>query len=580
MPQRRFFIFAISLFAMLSLFLGVVHDAAATSFTIPNRQPWNFVAGPCTSLDGAVFAVVGTGCGGTGTTFDTAEVFSPVVIKDIATTDAPCSAISVPLGETCYRMWYVGTTSTWGTPRIGYALSPDGLNWTRVPGAEFGGSVFDEGPAGDFDDSGVTYMVVMKEGNLFRMWYSGYDAPATDSTPLAGIGYATSMDGMTWTRIPGPLTDGAVLRAGVPGDFDEHEVYVPYVLKDIATIESPCGSVTLGEVCYRMWYEGTTLNGPGYRFRLGYGVSPDGLDWTRIPGNGGNNSNLGGGSGFDANSVAIAIVIKEGVLYRNWYEAKAYEVNNEPALYTIGHVVSISGTNWVRPIPNVEVYGGANDPATNAPDNVWSHWVMKDGVRYRMWYTTSTRNEPAADRIAYATMVPGTAMPISRNAAAAPTYSLTFTTTVPLPEEGYVLITLPPDVYSSLITTTLGLTGFATGATLLADDYAITDAAAANAARGALLVRLTNPEPAGVKTITFTLSAPLADEAIAVVQTFDSREVWEYGLIDLLSGTTAVQLRQTRTTANNLMWPAALLTGMSLITLVYWSRTRPARKSK
>ncbi|MBK9055489.1 MAG: hypothetical protein IPL78_32660 [Chloroflexi bacterium] len=97
--NRRHMTFVASLFTLLFLFIAVISDAAADSLTIPNRQPWSHIPGPCAGLDGAVFAVVGTGCGGTGTSFDTAEIFSPVVIKDVATAAAPCDAISAPLTE-------------------------------------------------------------------------------------------------------------------------------------------------------------------------------------------------------------------------------------------------------------------------------------------------------------------------------------------------------------------------------------------------------------------------------------------------------------------------------------------------
>lgn len=61
-------------------------------------------------------------------------------------------------------------------------------------------------------------------------------------------------------------------------------------------------------------------------------------------------------------------------------------------------------------------------------------------------------------------------------------------------------------------TITLGsLTGFEAGATLVADANAVTDAAAANVTRGALLVRLVVDEPTGAKSVTFSLPAPLGD---------------------------------------------------------------------
>lgn len=574
--NRRHMTFVANLFTQLFLFIAVISDADADSLTIPNRQPWSHITGPCTGLDGAIFAVVGTGCGGTGTSFDTAEIFSPVVIKDVATVDAPCTAISVPTGNTCYRLWYVGTTTQFGTPRIGYALSTDGLNWTRVPGAGFGGSVLDESVGDTFDNAGASYQTVMKDGTTFKMWYTGlYDDPnSTGPVVIAGIGYATSTDGMTWVRhsgtLPGLPAGRVYEESGLVGDFDEHEAYVPNVIKDIATVDVPCDTITTG-TCYRMWYEGVNTSN-GYLFRLGYATSPDGLTWTRIPGSSAANSNFSGGSGFDANAVAIAIVIKDGDRYRMWYEAKDFE---DPANYAIGYVVSPSGEGWVRPIPNDPVYDGADDPATNTPDNVWSHWVIKDGARYKMWYTTSTRADPEANRFAYASMVPGDPMVISRNAAAAPTYTLSFTTTEIIPADGYILITLPPEINFAGVTAG-ALGGFQPGATLVADEDALTDAAAANVARGALLIRLDVDEPAGVKTATFTLPTPVTDETIVVVQTFDVREVLEYGLVDLLSGTTAIQLSQLGTTPHPRTFLAVLLTGLGLFTLLYlrWYQRR------
>lgn len=578
MFRRRLFSLVASFTTLLLLYLVVWSDAAADSLTIPNRQPWSHVTGPCTSLDGAVFAIVGTGCGGTGTSFDTAEVFSPVVIKDVASADAPCDGIAAPVDSTCYRMWYVGTTSTWGTPRIGYAESADGLTWTRVPSTTtpLGETFSESGVIGRFDQYGVTYMSVIKDGSTFKMWYTGYDTNVTGSgVAVAGIGYAESTDGRNWIRIDGTLPGNAVLRAGPPGDFDEYEVYVPYVIKDVATADAPCNTlpvaVPLGGTCYRMWYEGTTLNGPGYRFRLGYAVSADGLEWTRIPGNGGNNANLGGGSGFDANSVAIAIVLKDGLLYRNWYEAKDY---SSPDLYTIGHVVSISGTNWVRPLPNEEVYGGADDPfapPAPEPDNVWSHWVIKDGARYKMWYTTSTRDDPAADRFAYASMVPGDPLAISR-AIVSSTYTVTFTTTEIIPADGYVLVTLPPEIPFGDISAG-NLINFQTGATLVEEASTLTDAAAAGVARGALLIRLAVDEPAGTKSFSFSLPAPVSGSTELLLQTFDSREVLEYGILELVSGTTAVQLNQINT-RNYITLPALFLAGFSLLTLLYLQKER------
>ncbi len=51
-----------------------------------------------------------------------------------------------------YKMWYIGYDGS--TVRIGFASSPDGIRWTRADSVN---PVLDVGPAGSFDDEGVTF---------------------------------------------------------------------------------------------------------------------------------------------------------------------------------------------------------------------------------------------------------------------------------------------------------------------------------------------------------------------------------------------------------------------------------------
>lgn len=41
---------------------------------------------------------------------------------------------------------------------------------------------------------------ILKEGNLYKLWYTGYNP---DSSDMKFLGYATSMDGIHWKRYPG-----------------------------------------------------------------------------------------------------------------------------------------------------------------------------------------------------------------------------------------------------------------------------------------------------------------------------------------------------------------------------------------
>ncbi len=497
-----------------------------------NRQPWLHIPGTCpVSVEGAVFAIAGQNCGGSGTSFDTSEIFPPMVLRDNATLALPCE--NGRTSGVCYRMWYVGVDGS-GARRIGHALSPDGITWTRYIGSGVGSSVFEpSGVPGDFDSAGVTTMYVLRDGNTFRMWYSGFGSTGA----IEGIGYATSPDGITWTRVPGtagtawPNRNAVLVERGGADDFDQDYIVAPSVVIDEATPSLPCENGRTSGRCYRMWYEGIN-NTSAYVFAIGYAVSPDGVNWTRIPGNSGGGAvfaRINNFTDFDSNSVGVPTVIKDGALFRMWYEAKSYAT---PAFST-GYVVSTDGINWVRPTPNNPVFTGADDPGTFSPDGIWAARALKLGSSYRKYYTVSTR--PNAQRFGLAQMTPGTPLGAVALNVSGNLYTLSFTTASYIPSGGSVLITLPPDVDFAQVTPG-AISGFGAGATLVADPAAVTDAASGGAARGALLVRLPSGASVGPKTVQFTLGTPPPSTAPLLVQTFDLREVLEYGEV-MMDGT-------------------------------------------
>lgn len=479
-------------------------------------QAWLHVSGNCdAALQGAVLGLPSTGCGGNTTSFDSQQIYAPAVLKDSASPAAPCPGIAN--GAICFRMWYVGEDAS-KTPRIGLAVSPDGKNWVRVPGAGTGGSTFDLGADGSFDSQGVSYLTVIKDAGSFKMWYSGYGA-AQGLDLTEGIGYATSSDGRQWTRISGPLQGGAVLRAsGKTGAFDQHEAYVPFVIKDLATSSMPCGTLPLGASCYRMWYEGANTSA-GYRFLIGYAVSGDGIHWTRVAGSGSGGAALDRAmtTSFDDNAVGIAQLIKEGAFLRMWYEAK----NFNPGTFSIGHVSSEDGLSWIRPTAHAPVFTGADDPATPDPDYIWSHSVLKDGASYHMWYAMSIR--PGSTRIGYAHMTPGTAMQASLNNMNGG-YELRFITTKTIPAGSAILITPPAgiDLQPGI------MQGFDALAQATLSPAAITDAPAAQVAREAIVIRLQNAEPPGTKSIQLHTDTTLLPPSSIIIQSFAAHEVLEY----------------------------------------------------
>ncbi|MFC1999233.1 hypothetical protein ACFLXE_00555 [Chloroflexota bacterium] len=110
----------------------------------------------------------------------------------------------VKVGST-YHMWYYSDAGTGGNEQIGHATSTNRLDWNK----DAGNPVLGPGPAGDWDESGTLHPSAWHDGSTFHMWYIGYD-----SSDVRQVGYATSPDGSTWTKsgsnpVMGPGAAGA-----------------------------------------------------------------------------------------------------------------------------------------------------------------------------------------------------------------------------------------------------------------------------------------------------------------------------------------------------------------------------------
>ena len=88
-----------------------------------------------------------------------------------------------------FRMYYHGFSGS--THQIGLATSDDGLNWTKHPG----NPIMTPGPEA-WDGGSVRVPMVWKEGADYHMIYTGAGSGGMR------IGYATSSDGISWTKNP------------------------------------------------------------------------------------------------------------------------------------------------------------------------------------------------------------------------------------------------------------------------------------------------------------------------------------------------------------------------------------------
>jgi hypothetical protein len=140
-------------------------------------------------------------------------------------------------------MWF-----SW-RPKESIALveSPDGVTWSK-PLAVLGPNQRTRW------ENGVNRPVVLKNGHLYQMWYTG------QAKGKSWIGYATSPDGKTWKR----RSDQPVLSPEKP--WEKVAVMCPHVLYDDK------------EKLYRLWYSGGEQYEPN---AIGYATSSDGVKWTK-----------------------------------------------------------------------------------------------------------------------------------------------------------------------------------------------------------------------------------------------------------------------------------------------------------
>lgn len=239
-------------------------------------------------------------------------------------------ASSVIFNDGLYRMWYSGGTTDENI-RIGYATSTDGESWTR-----FGSNpVLDVGPS-SWDSFQVSSPSVVFDGSKYCMWYSGdngYD-----------VGYATSSDGITWTKYSG----NPVFTSG------------------------RYASVIFDGSTYKMWYE-------TYDYNIGYATSSDGISWTSY------NSNPvltpGPSGSWDGFYVSAPSVVFDGSRYIMSY------VGYKDTIFSreIGIAYSSDGVTWTKDPNNPIVTPGVSGAWDCVMADHPSLLLVDSSVM--MWYT-------------------------------------------------------------------------------------------------------------------------------------------------------------------------------------------------
>lgn len=87
---------------------------------------------------------------------------------------------------------------------VGHSVSSDGTNWTELPDA------LHRNIGDTFDNQGIWTGSVVKNGDLWHMFYTGIDKDVKGQ--IQRIGHATSSDLITWERVG----DAPILTASAP----------------------------------------------------------------------------------------------------------------------------------------------------------------------------------------------------------------------------------------------------------------------------------------------------------------------------------------------------------------------------
>ncbi len=218
----------------------VMHDGAQYKSYVGGSDGSGFASGLWTSetLESGWIAYPGNPVLSRGAegSWDEASVANPVVILDGGT----------------YKMWYAGTDNA-GVTRIGYATSADGRAWEKSEN----NPVLDVSSNG-WDSFHLHTPYIVKDGETYRMWYAGHDGGGG----TWGIGYATSPDGVSWTRA------------------SNDPVIVPEEGWEFTAIHTPVVLVEDGK--FLMWYGGQEgVFGSGGIVQTGFAASEDGTNWVK-----------------------------------------------------------------------------------------------------------------------------------------------------------------------------------------------------------------------------------------------------------------------------------------------------------
>jgi hypothetical protein len=240
------------------------------------------------------------------------------------------------------------------------------------------GLILAPGPAGHWDDAKASCPRVLRGADgTWRMWYYGRDGTFDPeiNLPTGRCGLATSADGITWHRVTGPLTHGAVFEPHPdPARFDSAHVGVSDIawrdgLYWMGYFGGDQNRVKLGDRDYK-----------GLLLRPGCAISRDGVHWLRLDGaHRGALLDLGPPGSFDSAICAWPQIVHcHDGLWRMYYHSR----DPQRAVFVVALAESSCGLHWTK---RGELLG------PGAPDGfdalgIGTRHVIRHGGQYLMFY--------------------------------------------------------------------------------------------------------------------------------------------------------------------------------------------------
>lgn len=181
---------------------------------------------------------------------------NPVMSPSVGWENDEVAPTSIIWDGSQFILYFHGGGNT-GPRAIGRATSSDGISWTK-----YGSNpILEKGAATTWDDDFIADSKVLRFGaSDWRMWYRG------DDGSNGRIGYATSSDGLSWSK----SGSNPIIDLGSAGEWDDDGVVAIGLYYDAE------------DKRFYGWYAG---NKSGVFNGVGFAYSEDGISWTKSPQN-------------------------------------------------------------------------------------------------------------------------------------------------------------------------------------------------------------------------------------------------------------------------------------------------------